>query len=194
LRGVVAEALRPGIHGLTKLGFVVRDLGVIELARPVIPRSLWKRDQGVDDPSHAGVQDRGHAAGTRECPGVDRGPYQLAGVQSGRLSGPQGPPQPGGFWPQVSVLVLLGQRIVDELVVALPVGFPGQVGPAGVQQAQVVSVGQAAALVLAGAGFGLVAIHAIGQHRDRVAHLVVGLRGGLSGQAGPFLLDALAPC
>src|SRR5439155_5236859 len=86
----------------------------------------------------------------------------------------------------------LRQRIVDELVVPLAVGLAWQVGPLGTQDAQVVGVGQGTLPVFAGAEFGFFAVHTVGEHGDRVAHLVVGLLGGSGWQAGPFTLHALA--
>src|SRR5262250_3651470 len=47
-------------------------------------------------------------------------------------------------------------------------------------------------LVVAGAEFGLVAVHAVGQHRARIPHLVAGLLGRFGWQARPFPLHALA--
>ena len=92
MHGVFAEAVSSGVHHMPNPGFILRHLGVIELARPIRPRCLWQRDQRINDLPRAGVQHSGHAAGIGQGPGFYRCPNQLARVQPGQLRSSQGAP------------------------------------------------------------------------------------------------------
>src|SRR6266516_686468 len=65
---VFAEAPGPLIHRLPKRRFMLCDLGVAELARPVGPGFLRRRHKRLDDVAHALVQHPGHAANAGQSP------------------------------------------------------------------------------------------------------------------------------
>lgn len=75
---------------------------------------------------------------------------------------------------------------------ALPVGPACEVGPRRMKDAEVVGVGQGALLVVAGGEFGVFAVQAVGQHRQRLAYLIVGLLGRLGWKARALPLHPLA--
>jgi len=46
---VFAKSFNSLVHRPPQVGFVLSDLGIVELPRPVGPRSLWERDERRDD-------------------------------------------------------------------------------------------------------------------------------------------------
>ena len=147
LHGVLADPFGPLVHRLGEPPDVLLPLGVGDLGHPLAPWAQRQRDQRLDHRPHPRVQHAGHVPGSFEGPGPDRCLGDLGGVQAGQLGGLHGPVQPGGLRAELAA-PLLRQRILDYPLVALVVCRPHLVGPAGVQQAEVIGPDQALALVL----------------------------------------------
>jgi hypothetical protein len=147
LRGVLADAFLPLVHRLSETPHVLLPLRIGDLGYPLAPRAQWQRDKRLHHCPQARVQHAGHVPCSFEGTGPDRRLGDLGGVQTGQLGSLHGPVQPGGLRAELAA-PLLRQRLLDYPLVTLPVRGLDLVGPAGVQQAEVIGPGQALALVL----------------------------------------------
>ena len=147
------------------------------------PRARGERDEGAGPVAEALVDDGGHVAGSGQVPFGDRGGQDLPGVQAGQLGGAHGAPQPPGLVAWFAAVA--GRQVGQEQVpVALLAGRGGFGGPDGVQDGQVIGVGQGAVPVLGGGQELAVSVQDGGQHGQRVAGR--GGRGGGGGGACSF--------
>ena len=116
----------------------------------------------------------------------------LAGVQAGELGGAQGPPQPPGL---VAGLALAsgGEGGLEQVAVLLLAGRGDLALPDGVQDGQVVGVGEVAEPGLGRRQFLAVASDHLGQHAERLLPcLCCGVRGR-GGLAVAVRGDAVVP-
>ena len=175
---MLADAVLAGVHQRGDLGGVAAAFGVGDVGELRGPRAGRPRDEGAGPAAEPGVDDGGHVAGPGQVPLADRGGQDLAGVQAGEFGGAHRPPQPfrlvARFLP-----VSRRQRRQQQVPVALLAGGAGFGGPDGVQDGQVVGVGQR---LLPGLGRGQllpVPLQHIGQHGQRVPGA-----GGCCGRVG----------
>ena len=186
LGGVLADPVLARVHQRGDLGGVGAAFGVGDGGDLRGPRARGERDQGPGPVAEAGVDDGGQVAGSGQVPLGDRGGQELPGVQAGQLGGAHRPPQPSRLVAWFAAVA--GRQAGHEQVpVALLAGRGGFGGPDGVQDGQVIGVGQGAVPVLGGGGELAVAFQDGGEHGQRVAGR--GGRGGRGGDAGSFGLD-----
>ena len=147
--GVLAEALLAGVHERGDLGDVGAAFGVGDGGDACGPRPGRERDRGAGPVPDAGVEDGRDVAGAGEVSFGDRVGEDPGGVQAGQFGGAQGPPQPPVPGPGLRE-VARRQDGGEQVPVALLAGRAGLGGPDGVQQGQVVGVGQGLAAGLGG--------------------------------------------
>ena len=147
--GVLADPVLAGVHQRGDLGHVGAASGVGDGGDLRGPRARRERDGRAEAVAEAGVDDGGQVAGSGQVPFGDRVGQDLAGVQAGQFGGAQGPPQP--FRLVAWVPAVAGRQAGrEQVLVALLAGGRGFGGPDGVQDRQVVGVGQGAVPVLGG--------------------------------------------
>jgi len=185
---VLADPFGPLVHRLGEPPDVLLPLGVGDLGHPLAPRAQRQRDQRLDHRPHPRVQHAGHVPGSFEGPGPDRCLGDLGGVQAGQLGGLHGPVQPGGLRAELAA-PFLRQRVLDYPQVALVVCGLDLVGPAGVQQAEVVGPGQALALVLGRRVLARLPVQAVGEHRGRLPPIWFLLLCGAGRQSGALAAE-----
>ena len=110
----------------------------------------------------------GHVPGAGQVPLADGGGQGLPGVQPGQFGGAHGAPQPFGL---VARLAAVARRegVHEQVPVVLLTRGGGLGCPDGVQDRQVVGVGQGLLLGLGGGQLLAVALQHVGQHAERVA-------------------------
>ena len=170
--GVLADPVLARVHQRGDLGHVGAAFGVGEGGDLGGPRARRERDGGAEAVAEAGVDDGGQVAGSGQVPFGDRGGQDLGGVQAGQFGGAQGPPQPPRLMARRPA-VAGRQAGRQQVLVPLLAGGRGLGGPDGVQDRQVVGVGQGTVPVLGGGQELAVAFQDGGQHGQRLAR-----RGG----------------
>ena len=136
------------------------------------PRAYRERDGCAHAVAEAGVDDGGQVAGSGQVRFGDRGGQQLGGVQAGQFGGAHGSPQPPGLKAQRPVIAGRQAGRHHVFVPLLAVGR-GLGRPDGVQDREVVGVGEGAVPVLGGGHELPVTVQDGGQHGQRLAR-----RGG----------------
>jgi hypothetical protein len=101
----------------------------------------WLGDEATDALADPGVDHSGDVAGVGQAPLADGVSEDPGWVQVGQLGGAQGPPQPPFLRSQV-VAVAGGQGGGEDVAVALVAVRGGLGDPDGVQDGEVVGVGQ----------------------------------------------------
>ncbi len=183
---MLADPVLAGVHHRGDLRGVGAAFGVGEGGDLRGPQARGERDQGTGPVAEAGVDHAGRVAGSGQVPLGDRVGQGLPGVQAGQLGGAHGPPQPPGLVAWFGAVA--GRQAGQEQVpVALLAGGGGFGGPDGVQDGQVIGVGQGAAPVLGGGAELAVSFQDGAEHGQRFAGR--GGRGGRGGDAGSSGLD-----
>jgi hypothetical protein len=146
--GVFTDAVFAGVHRCGDLGGVGEALGVGDVGDLRGPRSCRPREEGAGAVAEPGVEDAGDVTGAGQVPFGERVCQDLPGVQARQFGGAQRSPQPfrlvAGFLP-----VSRRQGRQEQVLVALVAAGGGLGGPDGVQDGQVVGVGES---VLPGLG------------------------------------------
>ena len=175
LGGVLAQAPGAVVHHGGDLGQVGMAVGIGQPGtRPVQGPCGWGSSgwtRGRIRASRTAAMSRDPARSRDGDGGAD----DLGGVQAGQFGGVQGAVQPAGLVRE-RLAVAGRERGHDQVAVTVVAGGGGFGGPDGVQDGEVVGVGQVPLPDRGGGHLGAVAAKDVGEHGDRLA---LGLPGWL---------------